>query len=125
MAEPAPARGAAPAQWPIKVSLSGAPAPLTTNAAITDTIAFTVSPPPGVYLWTYDPDGTAANIFVGETGNYVQLQVGVNPALSFNTNVVHKGDTCTFEANSAPPNERAARGPHTDTGVKGTINIKS
>jgi len=125
MAEPARAKGPA-ATWPIRVSASGAPVPVTTTAAISDSVVFTVSPPATIYLWTYDPDGTLANIFAGQTGNYITLVSGANPAVQFNTNVVSVGDTCTFVPNTTiPPAEhhQKERGPRDVAGVKGYINI--
>jgi hypothetical protein len=123
MPEPAPAKRVA-ASWPITVSLTGTPNPSTTNAGIDDTIVFRVNPPPAIYLLTYDPDGTPANIFANETGYSVYLVAGANSPLQFNTNVVKAGDTCTFVASSTPAGARTAASDQGElVGVKGFINI--
>jgi hypothetical protein len=125
MAEPKPARTETGVNHSILVTPNGSPIPLTTPAAIADTISFTVSGGP-VCIWTWNANNVLANIFVGETGNYVPGPIGTTAQLSFNTSVVSPGQSVYFQANPNPPTERAeenAKGVM--IGVKGTISISS
>jgi len=125
MAEAAPAKSATATPHGITVSSSANPIPLTTGAAITDVIVFTVLSKP-VYIWTWNAAGNPANIFSGETGDYLYLPVGPSSQYGFNTSVVSPGQAITFQANAdAPSLPRTAdvKGPL--TGVRGTINITS
>ncbi|MFZ0038360.1 MAG: hypothetical protein WAK91_13110 [Candidatus Acidiferrales bacterium] len=126
MAEEAGTKRVAVANHPILVSLNNNPNPLATTAAITDTITFTVGPPSPVSIWTWDANGNPANIFAGETGNYIPGPIGPISAKSFNTSVVSKGQTVSFQANANPPSEHSgASAKDVVIGVKGTITISN
>jgi hypothetical protein len=122
MAEPAPAKSEAPA--PIRFNITGsAPAPLTQSQAINGTVYFTCLDRP-YNISTWDPAGTPANVFVGETNDYLVCVLGINGPYSFNTSVVNVGDTVTFEPNPPSSPQRTEAGAKGDVvGVKGTITI--
>lgn len=125
MAEPKPARSETAVNHPILLTPNGSPNPLATTAAIGDTISFTVSGGP-LSIWTWNANDVLANVFAGETGNYVPGPIGTTARLSFNTNVVSAGQTISFQANPNPPSERAeADAKGVMIGVKGTISISS
>ncbi len=127
MAEEAGTKRVAVTNHPILVSLNNNPNPLATTAAITDTIGFTVGPPSPVSIWTWDANGNLANVFVGETGNCIPGPIGPISAKSFNTSVVSKGQTISFQANPNPPTEKdsEASAKGVVIGVKGTITISN
>ena len=125
MAEEAGTKRAALSNHPILVSINGNPNPLATTAAITDTISFTVTGSP-VSIWAWNSGNSLANVFAGETGNYVPGPVGSTPQLSFNTSVVSKGQTISFQANANPPSEHSeGKAKEVVIGVKGTITISN
>ena len=124
MAEAAPAKHEAAASS-ISLGISGAPVPLSTNASLSGGITFINLPPTPVKIWTWDATGTLANIFVGQTGNYVSCQLGSNGPFSFNSSVA-LNQTLGFQANSIPPSEHGeAHGRDVASGVRGTIKITS
>ena len=125
MAEPAPAKHEVAGPSSISLGISGAPVPLSTNASLSGGITFVNLPPTPVKIWTWDATGTLANIFVGQTGNYVSCQLGSNGPFSFNSSVA-LNQTLGFQANSIPPSEHGeAHRTDVASGVRGTIKITS
>jgi hypothetical protein len=124
MAEPKPARSETGTNHVIAVTPNGTPNPLATTAAIGDTITFTVSGA-AVWIWTWN-NNVLANVFEGESGNYVPGPIPTTGALKFNTSVVSPGDPISFQTNPNPPTEHAeADAKGVMIGVKGTISISS
>jgi hypothetical protein len=126
MAEAAPAKHeAAAGPSSISLGISGAPVPLSTNASLSGGITFINLPPTPVKIWTWGANGDLANIFVGQTGNYVSCQLGSNGPFSFNSSVA-LNQSLGFQANSIPPSEHGkAHEKDVLSGVKGTIKITS
>ena len=121
MAEAAPAKRDAVA--PIHFNISGsAPVPLTGSQALNGTVYFICLDGP-YNISTWDPAGTPAKVFVGETNDYLVCKAGSNGPYSFATNVVKVGDTVTFEPNPPTAAERKTAGAKDAIGVKGTITI--
>ncbi len=125
MAEPAPAKHEAAGPSSINLGISGAPVPLSTDASLSGGITFINLPPTPVKIWTWDANGNLANIFQGETGNYVQCQLGSNGPFHF-ASTVALNQTLGFQANSVPPSEHGkAHEKDVLSGVRGTIKITS
>jgi hypothetical protein len=125
MAQPAPAKGvAAPAS--ITVSINGSPSPLNSPVTLPQQVAFTLTGTSSqAWLYTWGTNKALANIFQGQTNDYLVLNLGPNPA---QTLVVGPG-TVWFEAvpvnSPAPPPPTVEKGHRVETGVKGTIMISS
>jgi hypothetical protein len=124
MAEAAPAKREAVASS-ISLALTGAPVPLNTNASLSGGVTFINLPPSPIKIWTWNASGALANIFVGQTGNYVSCQLGSNGPFQFNSSVT-LNQTLSFQANANAP---SAHGEAVEkdalSGVKGTIKITS
>ncbi len=125
MAEPAPAKHEVAGPSSINLGISGAPVPLSTNASLSGGITFINLPPTPVKIWTWGANGALANIFVGQTGNYVSCQLGSNGPFSFNSSVA-LNQSLGFQANSTPPSEHGeVHEKDALSGVRGTIKITS
>jgi hypothetical protein len=121
MAEPAPAKRDAVA--PLTINITGsAPVPVNPSQAINGEVEFVCHDGP-YNISTWDPAGTPANVFVGETNNTLVCNQGPNGPYSFNQNVVKVGDIVTFEPNPPTAAERKTAAAKDAIGVKGTITI--
>jgi len=125
MAQPASAKGVA-APVPISVSIDGSPSPLNSPLTLPQQVVFTLTGTSSqAWLYTWGSNEELANIFQGQTNDYLLLNLGPNPA---QTLVVGPG-TVWFQAvavgSDAPPPPTQAKSARVESGVKGTIMISS